>query len=93
MISAVPSPAGYLWFPDGEYLMRRGGCFDFMTTEHALINELIEALSECESWMRCECGHPACKRCRACDDARDVMKKSCLHVGREFVDYREVKPL
>lgn len=26
---------------------------------------MVEALAECLSWMRCDCGHPACKRCPA----------------------------
>ncbi len=40
-----------------------------------LLEELVEALLDCESWMRCGCEHPACKRCAASRYAREILAK------------------
>lgn len=39
------------------------------------LDEAVEALMECESWMRCECGHPACKRCKATKEAAAIVAR------------------
>lgn len=35
---------------------------------------LRDALIECESYSRCTCGHPYCKRCRATREANAALQ-------------------
>ncbi len=46
-----------------------------MMTELTAEEELIEALRECLSWMECDCGHPACKRCKATKEAQEALHR------------------
>lgn len=39
-------------------------------------DDLLEALGDTLSWMSCECGHPACKRCRSTIEAREVIARA-----------------
>lgn len=51
-----------------------------------LLCDTLEVAYECESWMRCECGHPACKRCRATTEFNEVEA-----IVRPVVDAIEAK--
>lgn len=39
-------------------------------------NRLRELLRDCLCWMECDCGHPACKKCRATREARAELAKA-----------------
>jgi hypothetical protein len=43
----------------------------------------VEALAECLSWMRCDCGHPACKRCPATKDGDEALALAAKSGGGE----------